>query len=1080
VSARVAQGERKLATLLFADLSGYTDMTRRLDPEDVVSVVDPVMRDLQRIAEAHGGTVLMVAGDGLLCAFGLPHTSEDDALRAVRAAVEMRRRAAGTQGLHAGLASGEVLVSPDESQRGWGVTGLCVALATRLADQARNGVILADRECRRLAADAVHWGVQTDLVLQGMGAQAVSAHEVLDTGDAPSARTRGTFVDRYVERARLDDLLARVASDRTSRVATVGGDAGAGKSRTLETWCADHPDVTVVLGRCHAYGDERPLAPLVDALVEHLRLHGLLEATALTELLTGPAGAEAEAVAARLLAMAEGRSLPVEDMVGALAHGLRYVMSALAGRQPLVVIVDDVHWAGADVTRFLTTLENQPIAGPVLVIVLQREGTTWGEPVALEALPAWAAKQLVISRVGEPPRDLLLSLIERTGGNPLYLEECLSLLVENGAVERDGDTCVVGEPAGLTTLPASVRAILSARLDALPSEAKELALVASASADFAPGAALLSLSTSTDSVGGLRHLVALGVLQEVFGNGYRFSHRLLQEVAYAALTKARRVELHLGFLEMLPEEPLSLRAFHAESAWNHLSSGSSERARVAVIGVRELRRLGEMVFTWQAGGAEAVFRRAEPMLVDLAPDDGDEASLLLGGLSQALMEQGRLGEAVEVGQRAVATSRSGGAPSARATAHLALGHALARHGDIEQARSELDEVLALADQLQDARLKGRALWALADSYRFESTTRFQELLEGAHKELDVAGDEWGRTQVERLLAYLASMSGGPDFARWFARAEAGQSLDDLRGRAMLARTGGFVAAGQTDWPTAASLGAEAEALGRRAGLGDVITDALLLGIEAATFLGDLDRGLALAESLPAAATDMSARTRHALASEAALLRLRRGEQAQAAAELRITRELLPELGESEATLAHQAAAEVALDSGLWSLARARAAVGCELAEAVGADLVAAQLKVVQLRAALAQGDRVSDSIADVATAAARAGTERLSVLLAVLAEQDQLGNPTAISPVPPDTCIEARAIWFENAAMRATDADEARAHWQRAHEEWCRIGHTIWRERAQQAMQTLPRNAQELAQIALTPLLDEAALGAHH
>lgn len=1063
-------GERKLATLLFADLSGYTDLTRRLDPEDVMSLVEPVMRDLQRIAENHGGTVLMVAGDGVLCAFGVPHTREDDALRAVRAAVEMRSRTGvdeETPGMHAGLASGEVLVAPDSSPRGWGMTGLCIAMATRLADRAADGVILVDPVCRRLAGSAVEWGEEHRIPLQGMGEAPVVVSEVVDVGVTPVTQPDATFVDRLAERARLDNRLSSVRTEGRSRLLAIWGDAGTGKSSLIRDWCQGLDNARALVGTCRSYGAARPLAAVLDPVIEYLTSEGLLEPEALEDLVARVAPVEAPAVARRLLALAGvlPDSPPAEDPGGAVAEGVRTLLSAMSADAPLVLAIDDAQWAGDDIKSLLADLHRNPVEGQLLVVVLSRDSEAQ-EVAPLGPLPDWAITELITGRVGRPDPELVSSLIARTGGNPLYIEECIRHLLEAGVIEEQDGACVIVSSAGLEGLPTSVRALIAARFDSLPAGAKDVALVASASADVAPVATLRAICSEHEVDEALEVLISRGLVQEVLGGGIRFRHRLLQEVAYAALTRARRVHLHLTFLDLLEQDALSLRAFHAEAAWSHLGAASAARPEVAARAVRELRLLGEMVFGWQASGALGVFARAEPMLEHLPAEAAADAALLLAAKAQALIDLGRFSEAKVVASRAVVSALATGETRPEASARLALGHALTRLNEHEPARVELSQVLALADALWDRQLRGRASWALAHSWRFDSRPQFRALLEQAYEELVAADDQWGRAQVARLLTYLLSMSGGEDFEHWRGLVSEMQSLDDLRGRAMLARITSFVASGRADWAAAAAAAEEALATGRRAGLQDVVTDALLILMQSKTMLGLLAPAAAARQEL-LATTGLTTRSRQALSCASALTLLRSGARDEAAEELRTAADLLRELGHGERLLERQAVAEVALDAGHSELAAQAGVVAAELAEESGLHLVALQLHLLVHRAMLAVGRQAEGwEVLQAAAAAAGAGPiARQAVLL-----RDQQGG-TSDAPALQDDGIEARAIWFENAAMRASDDEEARDSWQRAHDEWSRLGHTIWPIRALKAKEALPRNAQELAKIPLTPLL---------
>jgi tetratricopeptide (TPR) repeat protein len=562
----------------------------------------------------------------------------------------------------------------------------------------------------------------------------------------------------------------------------------------------------------------------------------------------------------------------------------------------------------------------------------------------------------------------------------------------------------------------------------------------------------------------------------VLGGGFRFRHRLLQEVAYAALTRARRVELHLGYLRLQAPDELSLRAFHAQSAWELLNVDSPERAAVALIAVRELRLLGEMVFGWQADGSKGIFERAERMVIDVSDDPDGEVPLLLAAHAQTLVELGQFREAVERAARAVELSAS---PRVEAAARLAHGRALARSGELERSRAELENVLQLSRALEDRALQGRALWALADAWRFTSITTFTELLEAAHEELAAAGDVWAQTQVARLLAYSLSLSGGPRYQHWYSEVLRVQTLDDLRGRAMLARIRSFEASGRGAWSEALAAADDARETGSRGGLLDVVTDGLLVAMQAHTMLGELGAVFEHRDVMLGLRDQLSSRNQQALACACALAFLRAGDRDGCLEQLSSSDSLLEQLGDGERILHHQAVAEVALDAGLWALALAEAEKANLAAEARGLHLVSLQLRLLACRAALASGNTAPD-VADCGRLATAAGADSLAELAAVL-DPDPVGEDRVEASgggAPPQSLIEARAIWFENAAMRATDDDEARANWQRARDEWLRLGHTIWPQRAVKASESLPRSVQELAQIPLTPLLDDLTASA--
>ena len=275
------RGERKLVTLLFTDLTGYTALAASLDPEEVFSFIRPTLADLQRVVEDHGGTVPQVQGDGFMAVFGVPVAHEDDAERAVRAALAVRERIRelneGRSGLsipevHSGVNSGEVMVGPAPEASGIAVVGDVVNTASRLADLAPAGTVLVEERTWRRTRHAIRYGRRGSYIAKGKS-EPVVAYEAraprtsFPAGRASPSSARSSWIAK-LHLERLSAEFRAVRKDRRARVVIVSGEAGAGKTRLASEFIKRHPDALVLAGRSTAYGTQVALSPLASAIGE--------------------------------------------------------------------------------------------------------------------------------------------------------------------------------------------------------------------------------------------------------------------------------------------------------------------------------------------------------------------------------------------------------------------------------------------------------------------------------------------------------------------------------------------------------------------------------------------------------------------------------------------------------------------------------------------------------------------------------------------------------------------------------------------------------------------------------------------
>ena len=363
--------ERKLVSILFADLTGYTALTESLDPEEVYGFLRPGILELRRVVEDFGGTVPQIMGDGFMAVFGVPRAHEDDAERAVRAALAVRdharslgqaRRDVAFPEVHAGVNSGEVIVVPADERAGFAVIGDIVNTASRLADLAPPGCALVDQRTRKGTAHAIRYGPRRVIRAKGKS-EGLVAYEAIEARLFPVERraiTTTAFVDREHQLARLDLEFRSAERDGDARVLMVTGDPGVGKSRLAselrERWTA-----TVLTGRCAPFGPRQPLHALTLAVTEAAGVVPAESARAqrsrmehLARRLAAREGSAAMLRDLRLLIMlAGGRADRTPTSLHDAVRATQSVVEGLARSGPIVIVLDDLQWADGDRHRAL-------------------------------------------------------------------------------------------------------------------------------------------------------------------------------------------------------------------------------------------------------------------------------------------------------------------------------------------------------------------------------------------------------------------------------------------------------------------------------------------------------------------------------------------------------------------------------------------------------------------------------------------------------------------------------------------------------------------------------------------------------
>jgi class 3 adenylate cyclase len=597
---------RKTVTILFADLVDFSTLAVDLDPEVLRGVLNAYFDVVRTVVERHGGTVEKFIGDAAMAAFGIPELHEDDALRAARAASELHETLGELQSqygvdleLRVGVNTGEVLTADPSSGESF-ATGGAVVLATRLQQGAQPGETLVGETTYRLVRDSVTAEAVEPLDLGGSFGRVPAFRLLGFEGDMAGLQLQRTapLVGRADELARLRALFAGVQSERRSRVVTLLGEAGIGKTR-LAAELVSSGGATVLVGRCAPYGEGATYVPLAEAVRQ--AVSGNVRAS-VASLLDGDP--DADVISQRIAELtgdAEGSA-----STGELLWAVRRFFEALARERPVLLVFDDIHWAEPTLLDLIEYLATWTSDAPFLVLCLAR-------PELLEKRPGWAGPQAIkldplspqesarlIEELAKVPDDVRSRIIDTAEGNALFVEQLLAYVVED---EGSGT---------LESLPPSIDALLASRLDRL--ETQERALLERAAVvgkEFTRSAVIhLSPPDLLPAVDGcLATLRRKGLIrtlqprQSEEDDAFRFHHALIRDVAYAGITKEARAELHERHAAWLEQRDGSdeVIGYHLEQAHRFRSElrpgdpklpelAHSAGERLANAGVRAFKR----------------------------------------------------------------------------------------------------------------------------------------------------------------------------------------------------------------------------------------------------------------------------------------------------------------------------------------------------------------------------------------------------------------------------------------------------------------------------------------------------------
>ena len=670
---------RKTVTVVFSDVTGSTALGEQLDPESLRRVMGRYFDEMKAVVESHEGTVEKFIGDAVMAVFGIPIVHEDDALRAVRAASEMRERLGSLNeelqrdwgvriDVRTGVNTGEVVAGdPTGGQRF--ATGDAVNVAKRFEEAAPANEILLGSTTYRLVRDAVDVEQVADLALKGKSAP-VDAYRLLSIEPGAAGRARrldSPMVGRERERTALDQAYERAVGERACHLFTVLGAAGVGKSRLVSEFLDGLDErATVVHGHCLPYGEGITFWPLREVV---RTLYGEDFPSTIRARLAG--NENAELIAERLgVALGHVESIgPTDETFWAV----RKLFEAQARERPLVVVFDDLQWAAPTFLDLVEHIADWSRDAPIFLVCLARPELLDGRPrwsggkfnatsVLLEPLNEAESGELVGNLLGRAQLagEVRARVMNAAEGNPLFVEEMLAMLIDDGLLERsNGDWVPTGDLATVT-VPPTIQALLSARLDRLGPIERAVSERASIEGKVFHRGAVVELSSEEirSEVGS--HLAAL-VRKELVRpdhaqfpgeDAFRFRHQLIRDAAYDAMSKELRAELHEQFAAWLENaagdrvlEYEEILGFHLEQAYRYRTELAPVDDAARDLASRAAERLSSAGMHAGVRGDMAAAADLLDRAVSLLPNDDARRRALFPELLHATIERGQLSRA---------------------------------------------------------------------------------------------------------------------------------------------------------------------------------------------------------------------------------------------------------------------------------------------------------------------------------------------------------------------------------------------------------------------------------------------------
>jgi class 3 adenylate cyclase len=742
--AAAAEERRKTATLLFADIVDSSRLGAILDPEVLRSVMRRYFDTVRTIVERHEGTIEKFIGDAAMAVFGVPRMHEDDALRALRAATELRealtvlntdlkRDHALELQVRIGINSGEVLAGDSAAGQPF-ATGAAVNVAMRLQQAALPDETLLGEATMGLVRDAAEVE-PVESIDVGPPLGPYRAFRLLAVGERVARSPSGaSFIGREAPLAQLTETFRRVCTDRRARIVVVLGEAGIGKTRLAsELLHSLGAEADSLVGRCVSYGEGATYLPLAEIMRQ---LAPERPQAMIARLLEGDehAALVGERMA-ELLGQSDGTA-PTNELFWAV----RRLFAVLARRRPTVVVLEDLHWAEPTLLDLVEYLATWPVEDPLLVVCLSRPElrdkrptlSSAGDVIKLEPLPDEQVEALVGELGGADVTAEARKRIARVAeGNPLFAEQLLAYLDEAGA-------------DALEAVPPTVEALLSSRLDRLdPEERSLLERAAVVGREFAH-AAVVNLTPPDELAavdGRLRSLARRGLIHAVRGADHlRFHHILIRDVAYAAITKHARSlhhERYANWLEGHEQHAEEIVGYHLEQAYGYRSELLPSDPELPDLAQRAGSQLGTAgIRAWKRADTAATINLLTRSTTLLPAGDSSRAELLC----ELGIAQGYAGE-IEAGAATLEQAIESGSGPVELRARIELANARLFSDPDSRASDLLDlaaKAIPLFEEVEDDRALGRT-WRHVGYVRGGMQSRHED---------------WRRASEQALVHYL--------------------------------------------------------------------------------------------------------------------------------------------------------------------------------------------------------------------------------------------------------------------------------------------------------------------------------------
>ncbi len=741
----VRQGERRHVTILFTDLTGYTALSEKYDPEDIQALSAAIQSKVSAILLKYNGYLERVIGDGIMAVFGLPMSHEDDPVRAIKAAREINQTVAALKpfqsvsedepfSMHTGINTGLVVtVNPRPKDGTYQLSGDAVNLASRLSDMAEPGTILVGPETYRQASGIFDFAARPPQKVKGKS-DVIQAYAVVRVKDRPVTVRRKTGLQSRLVGRRLELSQLREATNRLTQgygsICAIIGEAGTGKSRLIDEFETEFAteERNWITGFAYAHTQQIPYYPLLDLVRRWLNPEGIATSEDLKALITDRVGAKLGPDAEEIpiiqgllgLEVPETEGMSPEIWQKRLTAAITRLMSAIAADKPTVFCLEDLHWAdtaGVDLLRAMLA----EFGSPSILLCTYRPqfsmftsdqsealGAVYRE-IRLNELSPSEAKDMMESLLdsGRLPLDLVRLIRERAEGNPFYLEEMVNAMIDAGALIFQQDQWQLKRAFLETDVPSTIHGVIASRLDQLSLKARRVLQEASVAGRAFLYDILKRISVYSDGIedglyelerSGLVHTRALHPEME-----FMFKHALIQEVGYSSLLRKERQQVHERIAQVM-EQIFSDRLYEFyETLALHFKQGLSTAKAVYYLirsGTKALRRCA-------LEESDQYFREARALLEDWKSQSEEENALMLDVINEwafVYYFRGRNRELLELFQKYQPLLDGLADPSREGMYWAWRGCALWHRHRFMEAYECLSRAMALGEKAGDNRL----------------------------------------------------------------------------------------------------------------------------------------------------------------------------------------------------------------------------------------------------------------------------------------------------------------------------------------------------------------------------------------